>query len=397
MRRLDNRLMAISHPLAYRMVKRVRGKRVVRIPGLGVIVNDGALMRQVLMDGTTYIKGADVGAGPMLDKAIGPYSLMNIDGDEHRELRRQIGPLTTPAKAREACDAVTSDHFELVRSQLAAGEMADLARMSHIVSGAAVCRQIGVRLTGEALAEHALQVHRHSTIVSSQMSVISWRISQKKIELVTHHIDAMTEHVREAWREHDTTTIAGTLGAHGQSWANTRGVIASYLLAGVDTTAAAMGRLVAVLIDGNVLPLLRSRPELTPQAIDEALRYLSPIPLFTRGITCPHTLGEKKLPADVQLMPIVLNCLHDPHLMANPDVLDVRRTMPKELRKLWFGAGQHFCPGQALANELLRRCVEMLASVDGDLAITHRVPARTTLLPCYAELELRRAAFAPTA
>ncbi|MBC7644729.1 MAG: cytochrome P450 [Thermoleophilia bacterium] len=392
MRRLDSRLLLVAHPFATRFVNTMRKRRVIKIPGLGVLLNDGTLMRKVLLDGTTYIKGGDAGAGPMLDKAIGPYSLMNIDGEEHRELRRQIGPLTTPAKAREACAATTDEHFAHFRDRMLAGEVMDAAQLAHVVAGAAVCYQVGVRKMGEELAAHALEVHHHSTIVSSQMSVISWSITDRKIRLVTKHIDAMTEPVRDAWAENDTTTIAGVLGSHGQSWQNTRGVIASYLLAGVDTSAAAMGRLMALLIDGNVMPDLCADPKLIPQVVNEALRYLAPIPMFTRTITCPHQLGDTQVPAGVQLLPVVLNCLHDPHLLNNPNVLDIHREIPKELRKLWFGAGQHFCPGQALANQILADAVRMMIELGPNLEIVRRKAARKTLLPCYAKLELRRPA-----
>ena len=68
--------------------------------------------------------------------------------------------------------------------------------------------------------------------------------------------------------------------------------------------------------------------------------------------------------------------------------LDPHRTIPRELRAIWFGAGLHFCIGAPIARAEIRALLELLAAVPG-LHIVGRRPARG-LFPAYRELWVRR-------
>ncbi len=58
------------------------------------------------------------------------------------------------------------------------------------------------------------------------------------------------------------------------------------------------------------------------------------------------------------------------------------------LRRLWFGAGPHFCLGMPLAMAEIRAVTGVLRAFP-ELVVTDRRPARGVLIPAYARLSLR--------
>jgi cytochrome P450 len=97
-----------------------------------------------------------------------------------------------------------------------------------------------------------------------------------------------------------------------------------------------------------------------PGAIEEILRYESPVTRQPRRIKQPTTLGGQDLPAGKLAMQFVNAANRDPSYFPDPDRFDIRR---QNNRHLAFGQGVHFCIGAPLARlegpiaigEVLRR------------------------------------------
>ncbi len=117
--------------------------------------------------------------------------------------------------------------------------------------------------------------------------------------------------------------------------------------AGFETTTNLIGNGVAAfLAHPDQMRLLRTSPELAATAVDELLRYDSPVQ--TNG----RTVLEATRLAGIDLQPgqVVLTLLgaanRDPARFPDPDMLDITRTGTVPLS---FGAGIHFCLGAPLA------------------------------------------------
>jgi cytochrome P450 len=133
------------------------------------------------------------------------------------------------------------------------------------------------------------------------------------------------------------------------------------------------------LIGNGLLALLRhpdqwarllDDPGLVPNAIEELLRYDSPVQMVVRAVSEPMVLRGQALREGELVMTLVGAVNRDPDVFADPDRLDVTRPQP---RSLSFGGGIHFCLGAQLARleaeiaftALLRR-LPSLALVDAD-------------------------------
>ena len=127
-------------------------------------------------------------------------------------------------------------------------------------------------------------------------------------------------------------------------------------------------------------------------AVDACLRLVTPSPMIVRSCAAPVEIAGHRFREQDRVLLSVYGMTRTPALFPgrNPDTLAIGEPLNPELRRLWFGAGPHFCIGSLLATAQLRLAFTMLRE-QGDLAIVRRRPARHVLFPSYAEFVVRRA------
>jgi cytochrome P450 len=102
----------------------------------------------------------------------------------------------------------------------------------------------------------------------------------------------------------------------------------------------------ALLRHPGELARLRADRSLLPTAIEEFLRFDSPLQLFERTATEDVEIGGITVDAGQKIAALLGSANHDPAVFATPETLDVGRT---ENPHISFGAGVHFCIGAPLA------------------------------------------------
>ncbi|MEU3862891.1 cytochrome P450 [Streptomyces sp. NPDC028722] len=118
------------------------------------------------------------------------------------------------------------------------------------------------------------------------------------------------------------------------------------ILAALETTSHVLSSTVHLLLQHpDQMDILRQRPGLVPDAVEEALRYDAPIHMISRIVPADTQLGDVLVPAGQMVQLMVGAAHHDPSQYPNPHRFDVRRQAPH----LAFGAGIHYCLGNALA------------------------------------------------
>ena len=132
------------------------------------------------------------------------------------------------------------------------------------------------------------------------------------------------------------------------------------LFAGHETTTNLIGNgTLALLRHPQQLALLRRRPELLPGAVEELLRYDSPVQRVRRITTCDIVIGGRDIPKGAPVTAFLGSANRDPELWERPEELDVTRP---EVAPLSFGGGPHYCIGAALARLEGRVAFESLLS-----------------------------------
>jgi cytochrome P450 len=120
------------------------------------------------------------------------------------------------------------------------------------------------------------------------------------------------------------------------------------ILAGYETTVNLIGNGVfALLHNPSQLAALRADPSLMPSAVEEFLRFESPLNMATMRFTTEAVrVGDVEIPAGQLVLVALLGANHDSRQFDDPDRLDVSRAPNPHLA---FGHGIHHCLGAPLA------------------------------------------------
>ncbi|SER45742.1 cytochrome P450 [Actinokineospora terrae] len=119
------------------------------------------------------------------------------------------------------------------------------------------------------------------------------------------------------------------------------------LMAGHEATVNVIGNgVLALLRHRDQWDLLVSTPDLVPSAVEELLRYDSPLQLFERTATTEVTVAGHTITPGTKIAALLGAAARDPAAFPSPDRLDITRTPNPHLS---FGAGIHYCVGAPLA------------------------------------------------
>jgi cytochrome P450 family 142 subfamily A polypeptide 1 len=130
------------------------------------------------------------------------------------------------------------------------------------------------------------------------------------------------------------------------------------LVAGNETTRNAIsGGMLALMENRDQLELLRSRPDLIDGAVEEILRYVSPIICFRRTATCNTEIRGQAIRAGDRVLMLYQSANRDEEVFADPERFDVTRSPNPHLA---FGIGPHFCLGANLSRMELKVMVQSL-------------------------------------
>jgi len=119
------------------------------------------------------------------------------------------------------------------------------------------------------------------------------------------------------------------------------------LVAGNETTTTLIGNIVLELLaHPDALVQLRAEPERAASAIEEVLRYASPVQLDPRRATRAVEVNGERIDAHQIVISWLGSANRDEDVFPEPERFDIART---ETRHLAFGFGTHYCLGSNLA------------------------------------------------
>ncbi|MBA9007415.1 cytochrome P450 [Thermomonospora cellulosilytica] len=398
----ERRLYLAAHPFAYPLLRGLaRCGPAVRVPGVGVVVNDAALARRVLLDGETFRKDGPGSPGELWTPVLGPSVLLNMEGEAHRALRRKLTDLFTPGYAERLCAEILAEPLERLAARLARGEEVDLVDTMRVMAGAVIGDVIGLagRTTATSPRDRGAREvvppqgigdedgYRHlfeqGERIVSMVSLRTRRLSPAQIERARAVLGPLGDIAAEAYAAGDENTVMGRMRLLGLSEDEARGAAGAFFLTGTETVATYVPRLIALLHDSGELDRVAADRSLLGAALDEAMRYITPTPVMLRSVHAPARIGGARVRPGDRVLIITHNCCR----AYGP--FDLDRPHPPELRRLWFGAGPHFCIGYPIAMAEVRAVASTVLDA-APLTVVRRRAARGVLIPTYREFVVRR-------
>jgi cytochrome P450 len=150
------------------------------------------------------------------------------------------------------------------------------------------------------------------------------------------------------------------------------------LLAGSETTTNLIANAVLCFAaHPDQLARLRDEPALIPTAVEEVLRFRSPLQWMYRVATRDVHIHGRVMPAGAMVLAMIGSANHDPLVFPDPTRLDVARSPNPHLA---FGHGVHFCLGAPLARMELVESLGLLLDRMPGLELTEEPVSRGTFV-----------------
>jgi cytochrome P450 len=271
------------------------------------------------------------------------FHIMDMDPPEHSRLRRLMAKAFTARRVEQLRPRAQQIAHELLDAMTEAGPPADLIESLALpLSVTVVSELLGVSVAdrgefqvwSQAFMSSALRPEQRADYFRKMWSYMAEMVEQRRRTPTDDLLGALVVARDEQDRLSEQEMVEVSVGL---------------LAAGFETTSNQIGNFVYVLLhDPDQFALLRSRPELLPDAVEELMRF---VPL-TAGAPLPRYATE-----DVQLSggvlpagdPVLANrsaASRDPRAFPDPGLLDLTRSPNPHVG---FGYGAHHCLGAQLA------------------------------------------------
>lgn len=124
-------------------------------------------------------------------------------------------------------------------------------------------------------------------------------------------------------------------------------LLIDYIAPSLDTTISAISSAVYLFATHpEQWQLLKHDPSLLPNAVNEIVRFESPLRAFTRKVLQDNEISGVRVPAGARVLVMYASANRDEREWDAPDVFDIRNNAG---RHVGFGSGAHACAGQGLA------------------------------------------------
>ena len=272
-------------------------------------------------------------------------SILRMDPPRHRQLRNLVSQAFTPRMVAQMELRVSEITNGLLDQVAAKGEMDVIRDLAYPLPVTVIAELLGIP------TELREDFKRWSDALVSG----DGQTTEEERQALFQEIGGMFGYfsqVLEERRAHPQNDLVSALleaSVDGQHLSDLEllGFCGLLLVAGNETTTNLIGNLILCLDENpGVVERLRANRALVPGAIEEALRYYSPIKTMTRYASTATTLGDQHIEAGQPIIPWISSADRDEAEFPDANRFDIER---EPNRHLGFGRGIHFCLGAPLA------------------------------------------------
>ncbi|MET8087568.1 cytochrome P450 [Micromonospora sp. NPDC005237] len=272
--------------------------------------------------------------------------LINMDAPEHAWVRRLVAGAFTPRAVGRLGELVTQHAEEVIARAVAARDIdvvADLAAELPLL--------VLTDLLGVPRADRRLLFDWSNNLVGFDDP----RYGGGSVQRYRDTFAAAFSYVRQLAAQRRAAPTDDLLSLLVHAEADGRGLTDAQLcqlwlllvIAGNETTRHLISNGVQALLENpEQRDRLITEPDLTTSAVEELLRWVTPIMQFRRTATRDTVLDGTRIAAGDKVVIYYISANRDPAAFTDPDRLDLARDPNPHLA---FGIGPHFCLGAHLA------------------------------------------------
>ena len=302
--------------------------------------------------------------------------LSNSDPPHHTRLRLLVSKAFTPrmvegmrARVQEIVDALLA----CVQSK---NEIDIIRDVAYPLPAAVISDMLGVPLEGrEQFKQWAEDIMAFTGGGALALPRIAAQAQKSLFEMYDYFGGLMRERRREP--RGDLISVLTSVEEQGDTLSeqDLLGLCDQLLTAGHDTTRNLIGNgMLALLHNTDQLDKLREDPALIVSAVEELLRFDSPLQRQTRVAKVDFELGGKRISRGQPVLAMLGAANRDPSQFSDPDCLNICR---RNNGHVAFGSGIHFCLGAPLSR------------LEGHIAINSMVQRFPSMRLANSEVEWR--------
>jgi cholest-4-en-3-one 26-monooxygenase len=299
---------------------------------------------------------------------FGPLPMMiDFDAPEHVRRRRLVSAGFTPRRVRAMEDHVRAICDRIIDAVCERGECDFVAEVAAPLPLAVIGDMLGVDEADRADLLRWSEEMLRSQGGQNDVSVLE-DATRAFVEYGAY-MAPVIETRRRTGRDDDLVGVLVNTG-EGEDRLDHDSLVHETLLilvGGDETTRHVIsGGMHALLTHPEQLQRLQADPSLLGSAVEEMLRWVSPIKNMARTATRPTELGGRPIGAGAELLLLYPSANRDEEVFVDPEVFDIARRPNPHIA---FGFGAHFCLGNQLARLELRVVFERLLARLPDLAL----------------------------
>ena len=298
-------------------------------------------VRSLLQDWESFTSAKGVGMSPLAN-ARGGRGVISSDPPIHTSRRRVLNGQLLPAALKPHEEFIESRAIEFANQAVESRDLEVIADLAVPFSVSLVCDLVGLPEDGRELL-----------LPWARLGFDTWGplgprsdAAAAGYECLVNYSNTVSvpDHLEPGrWG----TGIYEAVDRGEMEPEAIHGVVFAYLQAGMDTTVNAIGTALYLFAQHpDQWDQVRSDPELIASAINEVLRYHSPIQRYTRVATDDIELGGVSIPSYSRVVALIGAGNRDERRFEDPDRFDVTRN---PIDHLSFGRGIHHCAGAGLA------------------------------------------------
>ncbi|MFJ6211826.1 cytochrome P450 [Streptomyces sp. NPDC092296] len=273
--------------------------------------------------------------------------LLDLEAPDHTRIRRLVSKAFTPRMVESLRPAVRRIAGELVDGLVKDGGGDLVARVAEPLPVAVIAEMLGVP-EGD---RHLLRPWSAAIVGMFELNPTE-ETARRAVRASIEFSDYLRTLISERRRTPGEDLVSALIAAHDEGEKLTEQEMIStcvlLLNAGHEATVNTTGNgWWSLLRNPDQLAALRADPAgLLPTAIEELMRYDTPLQMFERWVLDDIEVAGVRIPRGAEVALLFGSANRDPERFTDPDRLDLARA---DNPHITFGAGIHFCLGAPLA------------------------------------------------